>query len=289
MSINIEKDVLRYGVLAGIFYQVYQSLTSLAPDVPLNTLLINLALTATLLGLYFLAANDQRAPHCAFLVHIIALSGFTYFWANYGGLAGTVPGFLCVYLPFIVLTSHGFYRLASFSILCSLLVVYFVYPGWLGMSHYQEAEKISLVQLSIDYVVLALLITGFSIFMKNRFLFYRRQTSRRYVQLDQVVNRLKKQQLEIVSKQEEIMTINNSLETLVKERAAEIAEKNASLKEYAFINAHLLRSPICRIIGILHLMELEPEKYNAEQTKQMQEVANLIDEEIQKVNFLVGI
>lgn len=93
MSINIEKDVLRYGVLAGIFYQVYQSLTSLAPDVPLNTLLINLALTATLLGLYFLAANDQRAPHCAFLVHIIALGGFTYSWANYGGLAGTVPGF----------------------------------------------------------------------------------------------------------------------------------------------------------------------------------------------------
>lgn len=68
------------------------------------------------------------------------------------------------------------------------------------------------------------------------------------------------QEIEKINKQlkksnDEIMDINLHLESRVKERTKNLEEQNQQLSEYAYINAHLLRAPMCSILGLVQLME----------------------------------
>jgi hypothetical protein len=66
----------------------------------------------------------------------------------------------------------------------------------------------------------------------------------------------------LIQQKELIDTINQSLEARIKERTQKLEWQNQQLAEYTFINAHHLRGPLCRIIGLVNLMEI-PE-YNHE-------------------------
>lgn len=58
----------------------------------------------------------------------------------------------------------------------------------------------------------------------------------------------------LVSHAEEIKNINHSLESRVAERTAALHEQNKQLTEYAFVNAHLLRGPLSRILGLAEII-----------------------------------
>lgn len=55
----------------------------------------------------------------------------------------------------------------------------------------------------------------------------------------------------------EIARMNEELERRVKERTEELENRNHQLTEYAFINSHLLRSPVSKIMGLINLMEMD--------------------------------
>jgi signal transduction histidine kinase len=66
---------------------------------------------------------------------------------------------------------------------------------------------------------------------------------------------------EILEQNEEIQTqakniqkINNNLEQIVHLRTIDLEKKNKALEEYAFINAHKLRSPVASILGLVNLI-----------------------------------
>lgn len=59
---------------------------------------------------------------------------------------------------------------------------------------------------------------------------------------------------EIQAQAEEIKLINDNLELIVQDRTRELERKNKALEEYAFINAHKLRSPVASILGLMNLM-----------------------------------
>jgi signal transduction histidine kinase len=60
---------------------------------------------------------------------------------------------------------------------------------------------------------------------------------------------------EVQAQGEEIKGINENLESIVHERTRELEKKNKALEEYAFINAHRLRSPVASILGLVNLMK----------------------------------
>jgi signal transduction histidine kinase len=59
---------------------------------------------------------------------------------------------------------------------------------------------------------------------------------------------------EIQTQAEEIQVINESLEGQVRARTQELERKNIALEEYAFINAHKLRSPVASLLGLINLL-----------------------------------
>lgn len=61
---------------------------------------------------------------------------------------------------------------------------------------------------------------------------------------------------------EELQTINETLEERVEERTRQLEIQNQQLREYAFINSHVLRAPLARIRGLLYLMTHDPNAMN---------------------------
>lgn len=55
----------------------------------------------------------------------------------------------------------------------------------------------------------------------------------------------------------QITNYNKNLENAVKKRTQELEEQNKQLTEYAFINSHLLRAPVARILGIAERIKKE--------------------------------
>lgn len=59
---------------------------------------------------------------------------------------------------------------------------------------------------------------------------------------------------EIETINEELLSVNESLEETVKKRTVELETQNRQLTEYAFINSHVLRAPLARILGLSYLI-----------------------------------
>ncbi|WP_338814211.1 tetratricopeptide repeat protein [Bernardetia sp. Wsw4-3y2] len=74
--------------------------------------------------------------------------------------------------------------------------------------------------------------------------------------LHEQAEELTRQSEELKSSHEELVTMNDNLEYIVNQRNQEVIEKNKMLEEYAFINAHKLRAPVARLLGIMQIIEL---------------------------------
>lgn len=85
---------------------------------------------------------------------------------------------------------------------------------------------------------------------------------------------------ELTSLNQQVRTMNHELEDRVGERTRELLERNEKLTEYAFMNAHLLRSPVSRIKGLINLFGITKE---AEEKERVQSLLNETAEELDHV------
>jgi ligand-binding sensor domain-containing protein len=93
-----------------------------------------------------------------------------------------------------------------------------------------------------------------------------------------------KQKEEIQAQTEEIRAINESLEKRVIERTFELERKNKALEDYAFINAHNLRSPVASLLGLINLLpHANNEKESEEIMEHMKISAVRLDEVVRTI------
>ena len=60
----------------------------------------------------------------------------------------------------------------------------------------------------------------------------------------------------LTSLNEQVHLLNDVLEKRVDERTQELTDRNKILSDYAFMNAHLLRTPVSRIKGLINLFQI---------------------------------
>ena len=83
---------------------------------------------------------------------------------------------------------------------------------------------------------------------------------------------------EISAQSEEILRINENLEEMVQNRTRELERKNKALEEYAFINAHKLRSPVATILGLINLIsKTKLDHEGAEINRRLHQTADELD------------
>lgn len=62
---------------------------------------------------------------------------------------------------------------------------------------------------------------------------------------------------ELLASEEELKLINENLNMLVENRTQAVQKQNEKLLKHAFINAHKVRSPLARILGLVNLIKYE--------------------------------
>src|SRR5688572_2543909 len=90
---------------------------------------------------------------------------------------------------------------------------------------------------------------------------------------------------ELQASSEELKQINENLNNLVKFRTDTILEQNKKIINHAFINAHKVRSPLARILGLVNLMRYESNNdgNNEELLKRLGHSARELDEILSEV------
>ncbi len=89
----------------------------------------------------------------------------------------------------------------------------------------------------------------------------------------------------IREQKKEIVRINQSLEQRIRERTYELENQNHQLAEYAFINSHLLRAPLCRMLGLIHLIEVSDLKLKeAELIDHLKRSGDELDDVVKRIN-----
>lgn len=68
-------------------------------------------------------------------------------------------------------------------------------------------------------------------------------------------NQRREYERKIRQHRKEIVRVNQSLEERVRIRTRELEVQNEQLAEYAYINSHLLRGPLSRILGLINLID----------------------------------
>ncbi len=94
----------------------------------------------------------------------------------------------------------------------------------------------------------------------------------------------------LLEKQAEIIQINQSLEMRVNQRTEELEKQNNRLAEYAYINSHLLRAPLSRLLGLVNLVRYS-EVAGSEREhiiQQIQVAGRELDEIVAKINEALG-
>jgi len=87
----------------------------------------------------------------------------------------------------------------------------------------------------------------------------------------------------------EIAAINENLEALVKEKTRKILEQNQKLLEYTSHNAHQVRGPLARILGLINLINMgmvKPEEMEFT-LKEISKASDELDSVVQEINEIL--
>ncbi len=197
-----------------------------------------------------------------FIIILYALS--VILWIMLGGVHGSVPTTLIGILVVITVLSPARYRLiliGSFTVLeIFLIVVQIKYPGLFIED---------MVQSNIESIPYNMIIVSCGVALVISYLKTGYETERlRINQKNQLLavknEEIEAQNEELAQQREEVILINETLELHVRNRTQDLEMMNQKLAEYAFINAHILRAPVSRVKGLVHLLKVESSPINAE-------------------------
>lgn len=112
------------------------------------------------------------------------------------------------------------------------------------------------------------------------------------LEVNQQIDLLNFQQMDIfeksellIAQKEEIKSINESLEERVKERTKVLEAQNKQLTEYAFINSHVLRSPLSTMMGLLNLISYSSLSEEDQKIyEHLKDTAQILDGIVMKIN-----
>ncbi|MGC4022302.1 MAG: tetratricopeptide repeat protein [Cyclobacteriaceae bacterium] len=138
--------------------------------------------------------------------------------------------------------------------------------------------------INIVYGVVLIIIVGIT------FALYRnvRLKQSHNIELAMKQEKILKQTDELKLKNAEIERVNSNLEVLVDERTNIIREQHQRLIDYAYFNAHQIRGPLARILGLISVINLEYQGSYGPYIKMLDQAGNDLDSAIKKVNDLLN-
>lgn len=131
--------------------------------------------------------------------------------------------------------------------------------GWLAAHplRYGKKNANEIIVAGFTYCVLYSLIAYSSKVLKQRYDDAITSLADKNSELYEKSNEIETQNEELLQSQESLSQLNNRLEAIVEERTREVKMQNEQLIKYAYANAHHVRGPVARLLGLIGLSKLE--------------------------------
>jgi len=165
--------------------------------------------------------------------------------------------------------------------------------SWLSIHplRYSKPDASDIIIAGVTYVILYLLIAYSSLVLKQRYDEAFKTLASQNIELIEKTNEIETQNEELVLSHENLHNLNTHLESLVNERTKEVHIQNERLIRYAYSNAHHVRGPVARVLGLIQLSKMETDldypllfEKIEEQTKEIDEAVKGINRELENLS-----
>jgi signal transduction histidine kinase len=150
--------------------------------------------------------------------------------------------------------------------------------GWQALHPHDYSTTTGIVIVTgVTYVILFSIISTASWILKERY-------NEALQRIAEKTNEIEAQNEELVQSQETLNELNVNLEKLVGERAEKILHQNTQLRNYAYANAHHVRGPLARLLGLVQLSKIDASLNYPFLFEKIEEQAIEIDNVIKSIN-----
>jgi hypothetical protein len=281
---NIEKfflDTLLKISIVGVSL-VFTSDLILYPDDQLSVAIDFIILSACFLA--FLVRRKKQGIFSIFIVTLVVLSAMFY-------QCMVVPVNTTTSLSIILIVGFIFsvmlkgtvmwvMHAITFTAIHAIFFIQFINPDQRFSSKVNDV-----VTVSITYSILYFILTYATGVLKAAYdkIYYSLRTS--HVELHRKNKEIAEQNEKLMMTQENLNALNTHLEGIISERTEKIQAQNEVLLKYSYTNAHHLRGPVARLLGLASIYRMDSQMNPGFILAKMEEQANEIDAVVKKINI----
>lgn len=161
---------------------------------------------------------------------------------------------------------------------------------WMALhpTRYGKPNASDIIVAGVTYVILYTILAYTSYILKNRYDQAIADLATLNRELIEKSNEIETQNEELVLSQENLSQLNSHLESLVADRTKEVQRQNQQLISYAYANAHHLRGPVARVLGLVQLSKLDDHLDYTDLFQKIEDQTREIDEVVKRINDELG-
>ena len=245
----LEGRIFSYGLALCTLFRLIRSINEFSTGQSNATLIVGLGNLAILI--LMMTVFRRYKTLCFITLHTLFLLTTWFTWESSGGYQGIIPYAIIAMMALVIFTSHAV-------LLAITLIAYTFLTIYLTQTHSSEplySEPLLVTQ--VNFVLCTFILISLCVFAKNRFLRYREYIQSVNKRLDASSAILNDQAAQLRIQGEQLLRLRNDLEAKIIEKHLERDQKRAILTKYAYVNAHHVRGPLARILGLITLIEKE--------------------------------
>jgi signal transduction histidine kinase len=126
------------------------------------------------------------------------------------------------------------------------------------VSDFKQLPPTVLIRQALPYLMVYSAIAILTGLLKERYAKNRACLVKLVDVLKEKNSTINEQHLKLQASYKELSDLNQNLALIIKQKTNSIAEKNKQLAQIAYENSHCIRAPLARLLGLLHLIEIDP-------------------------------
>jgi hypothetical protein len=282
---RFEVRVFGYALIVAFLFRLIRSIHEVLLDSPLPVLLLGLFNLFLFILVFRIYRKHFRLAFIILYFQVLISSVLT--WNNAGGWNGSVPYILLVVMVAIAITSHGVLQVVTL-LVYSMVVLLFSQSTILD-SFSSRNENYSQLSTEVDFFIITFILILITLYLKKSFFTYRDSVELTNKRLKESTEILDTQTQMLHDQQAKLNTIRARLEAIAIGKVNEVKTKTEILDEYAFVNAHHVRGSLARVLGLIHLIELEePHHPKSEAFHTIKSEAKEMDAIVRRINDVIS-
>lgn len=138
--------------------------------------------------------------------------------------------------------------------------------------------------VAITYSILYFILTYATFYLKSCYDQAQLQLRELNIELTAKAHEIEAQNEELIQIQENLSMVNEDLEKTIADRTESLRIKTDKLIKYSYTNAHHLRGPVARLLGLVTIRQLEENPNNEFFFQKVKEQAEEIDGVVKQIN-----